>query len=300
MASNHRDKRSIVTSSGHPLRSARRTIHKEGGEPASPLVPRTTIFTVRNASHSGIRHRCSIRETPGCADHARFVGEWRKPPNVCHQSRKCPLRLHRAWALSGSIYRNGWARRPPTPSGSISAAVTSVCKRIGTNSVAEGRSDAHTAPLESNHCSETDNALILTRLWRAATFCPVPHSVDSRRKAMASAALLEKARQEAWSDQQVVSRVLAAETALYELLMRRYNQRLYRVARAILHDDAEAEDVMQDAYVRAYQHLADFKGRAKILHMADSNCGSRSPGPLSPSFAVSVARKFGETRLGAL
>jgi RNA polymerase sigma-70 factor (ECF subfamily) len=81
---------------------------------------------------------------------------------------------------------------------------------------------------------------------------------------MASAALLEQARQEAWSDQQVVSRVLAGETALYELLMRRYNQRLYRVARAILHDDAEAEDVMQDAYVRAYQHLADFEGRAKF------------------------------------
>jgi RNA polymerase sigma-70 factor (ECF subfamily) len=44
--------------------------------------------------------------------------------------------------------------------------------------------------------------------------------------------------------------------------MRRYNQRLYRVARAILRDDAEAEDVMQDAYVRAYQHLHQFAGRA--------------------------------------
>jgi len=60
----------------------------------------------------------------------------------------------------------------------------------------------------------------------------------------------------------VVSRVLAGETALYELVMRRYNQRLYRVARAILRNDAEAEDVMQDAYVRAYQHLADFERRA--------------------------------------
>jgi hypothetical protein len=38
---------------------------------------------------------------PGCEGHARFVGEWRKPPNVCDQSRKCQLRLHRAWALSG-------------------------------------------------------------------------------------------------------------------------------------------------------------------------------------------------------
>jgi RNA polymerase sigma-70 factor (ECF subfamily) len=46
--------------------------------------------------------------------------------------------------------------------------------------------------------------------------------------------------------------------------MRRYNQRLYRVARAILRDDAEAEDVMQDAYVRAYQHLDQFAGKASF------------------------------------
>jgi len=73
---------------------------------------------------------------------------------------------------------------------------------------------------------------------------------------------LEKARSEGWTDEEVVERVKAGETALYEIVMRRYNQRLYRVARAILHDDAEAEDVMQDAYVRAYQHLDQFAGRA--------------------------------------
>jgi RNA polymerase sigma-70 factor (ECF subfamily) len=81
---------------------------------------------------------------------------------------------------------------------------------------------------------------------------------------MATVALLEQARNEDWSDEQVVTRVLGGETALYELLMRRHNQRLYRVARAILRDDAEAEDVMQDAYVRAYQNLASFEGRAKF------------------------------------
>lgn len=81
---------------------------------------------------------------------------------------------------------------------------------------------------------------------------------------MASAVLLEQARSEDWSDEQVVTRVLAGETALYELLMRRHNQRLYRIARAVLRDDAEAEDVMQDAYVRAYQNLASFEGRAKF------------------------------------
>jgi RNA polymerase sigma-70 factor, ECF subfamily len=82
---------------------------------------------------------------------------------------------------------------------------------------------------------------------------------------MATAALLQQAKRDDWSDEEIVRRVLDGDTALYELLMRRHNQRLYRVARAILRDDAEAEDVMQDAYVRAYQNLASFEGRAKFV-----------------------------------
>ena len=66
------------------------------------------------------------------------------------------------------------------------------------------------------------------------------------------------------SDEEVVARVLAGETAMFEIIMRRHNQRLYRVARAILRNDTEAEDVMQDAYVRAYEHLDQFAGRAKF------------------------------------
>jgi RNA polymerase sigma-70 factor, ECF subfamily len=72
------------------------------------------------------------------------------------------------------------------------------------------------------------------------------------------------ALQEPLSDEEVVVRVLAGQTALFEIVMRRHNQRLYRVARAILRNDGEAEDVMQDAYVRAYEHLAQFAGRAKF------------------------------------
>lgn len=70
--------------------------------------------------------------------------------------------------------------------------------------------------------------------------------------------------QEPLSDDEVVARVLAGETSIFEIVMRRYNQRLYRVARAILRNDGEAEDVMQDAYVRAYEHLDQFEGRAKF------------------------------------
>jgi RNA polymerase sigma-70 factor, ECF subfamily len=68
----------------------------------------------------------------------------------------------------------------------------------------------------------------------------------------------------ALSDEEIVERILAGDTALYEVVMRRYNTRLYRVARAILKNDGEAEDVMQDAYVRAFQHLGEFEGRAKF------------------------------------
>jgi RNA polymerase sigma-70 factor (ECF subfamily) len=68
----------------------------------------------------------------------------------------------------------------------------------------------------------------------------------------------------ALDDEEVVRRVLAGEAALFEALMRRYNQRLYRVARAIVRDESEAEDVMQQAYVNAYSHLAQFAGRAKF------------------------------------
>jgi len=64
------------------------------------------------------------------------------------------------------------------------------------------------------------------------------------------------------SDEEVVGRILQGEISLFEVIMRRYNQRLYRVARAILRNDGDAEDVVQDAYVRAYEHLAQFAGKA--------------------------------------
>ena len=46
--------------------------------------------------------------------------------------------------------------------------------------------------------------------------------------------------------------------------MRRYNTRLFRTARAILKDDGEAEDAVQDAYLDAYRHIADFRGASQL------------------------------------
>jgi RNA polymerase sigma-70 factor (ECF subfamily) len=69
---------------------------------------------------------------------------------------------------------------------------------------------------------------------------------------------------DAATDQDVIAQVLAGNTALFELLMRRYNERLFRVARAIVRDEAEAEDVMQQAYLNAFTHLDQFNGTAQF------------------------------------
>jgi RNA polymerase sigma-70 factor, ECF subfamily len=76
--------------------------------------------------------------------------------------------------------------------------------------------------------------------------------------------IVEKARVEGWTDAEIVQRVLDGDLALFELLMRRHNQRVYRAIRSILRDDSESEDVMQEAYVRAYEHLSQFEGRAQF------------------------------------
>ena len=64
------------------------------------------------------------------------------------------------------------------------------------------------------------------------------------------------------ADDAVIARVLAGDAESFEVLMRRYNRRVFRATRAVLRDEAEAEDVVQDAWVRAYTHLGQFSGRA--------------------------------------
>jgi RNA polymerase sigma-70 factor (ECF subfamily) len=65
-------------------------------------------------------------------------------------------------------------------------------------------------------------------------------------------------------DEAIVARVCGGDTALFEVLMRRHNQRAYRVARAVVRDETEAEDVMQQAYINAFTHLAQFEARARF------------------------------------
>jgi RNA polymerase sigma-70 factor, ECF subfamily len=68
----------------------------------------------------------------------------------------------------------------------------------------------------------------------------------------------------ALSDDEVVARVQAGEHGLFEILMRRHNQRLYRAARAIVRDENEIEDVLQQTYMNAFSHLHQFEARSQF------------------------------------
>jgi RNA polymerase sigma-70 factor (ECF subfamily) len=65
-------------------------------------------------------------------------------------------------------------------------------------------------------------------------------------------------------DVSIAHRVATGDHVAFERLMRRYNRRLYRLARAVLKDPAEADDVLQDAYLSAYRSLRQFRGDASL------------------------------------
>ncbi len=65
-------------------------------------------------------------------------------------------------------------------------------------------------------------------------------------------------------DHELIAPVRNGEAAAFEKLMRRYNQRVFRAARSVLRDDAEAQDVVQETFVRAFRHLQDFEERSSV------------------------------------
>lgn len=66
------------------------------------------------------------------------------------------------------------------------------------------------------------------------------------------------------NDAELARRIVGRDEAAFEALMRRHNGRLFRVARAILRDDSEAEDALQEAYLDAYKHMASFRAGAQL------------------------------------
>lgn len=95
------------------------------------------------------------------------------------------------------------------------------------------------------------------------------------------------ARAAGLSDDEVVANVLEGDVPLFEAVMRRHNERLYRAARAILKDAAEAEDVLQEAYVRAWRRLSQYRGGGRlgawltriVVHEALARASRKVPAP---------------------
>lgn len=65
-------------------------------------------------------------------------------------------------------------------------------------------------------------------------------------------------------DVSLARRIAGGDTSAFELLMRRHNRRLYRLARAALRDDAEAQDALQEAYLSAYRAIGQFRGESAL------------------------------------
>jgi RNA polymerase sigma factor (sigma-70 family) len=84
------------------------------------------------------------------------------------------------------------------------------------------------------------------------------------RTAMTSARVVGAGSGASLDDAELVARIGRRDQWAFETLMRRYNGRLFRVARAILRDDAEAEDAVQEAYLDVLRHIAEFRGGAQL------------------------------------
>jgi RNA polymerase sigma-70 factor (ECF subfamily) len=69
-------------------------------------------------------------------------------------------------------------------------------------------------------------------------------------------------------DHDVIARVLAGDHAAFQVLVRRYNQRMFRAARAITRTDVDAEDVLQQAWLGVFRNLAQFRGDASFATWA--------------------------------
>jgi RNA polymerase sigma factor (sigma-70 family) len=80
-------------------------------------------------------------------------------------------------------------------------------------------------------------------------------------------------------DLSLAKRIARGDRTAFEMLMRRYNKRLYRLARACLHNEADAKDALQDAYLSAYRSIAQFRGEAALStwlsRLVINECGAR-------------------------
>jgi DNA-directed RNA polymerase specialized sigma24 family protein len=72
----------------------------------------------------------------------------------------------------------------------------------------------------------------------------------------------ENQKDQGFSDELIISKILAGEKNLFDVIMRKYNSRLYRICMSIINNVSEAEDIIQTTYINAYEHLSQFKKRS--------------------------------------
>jgi RNA polymerase sigma-70 factor (ECF subfamily) len=107
--------------------------------------------------------------------------------------------------------------------------------------------------------------------WDAAgTYLPVPHPTHWRYSVLGPGDFIMQPAQASHSiliatgDAELVRRARARDEAAIRAIMQANNRRLYRIARGILRNDGEAEDVVQETYVRAFTHLESFRGDSSL------------------------------------
>ena len=88
------------------------------------------------------------------------------------------------------------------------------------------------------------------------------------------------------TDAELVARALARDETAVRAIIRANNRRLYRLARGILRNDGEAEDVVQETYVRAFTHLAEFRGEFQPVDLAVADRDERGARPAAPRAAI--------------
>ncbi|KQY16827.1 RNA polymerase subunit sigma [Rhizobium sp. Root73] len=101
------------------------------------------------------------------------------------------------------------------------------------------------------------------------------------------------------SEALLAERTIAGDSMAFRMIMARYNQRLFRIARGFVRDDSVAEDVVQEAYVNAFQHLGSFRADASLstwLHRIVMNeaLGRLRKASRSPEIAFPIIRQSAE------
>ncbi len=91
-----------------------------------------------------------------------------------------------------------------------------------------------------------------------------------------------------FSDADLVRLALQRDGEAFRAIMQRHNRRLYRVARSVMHDDSEAEDVVQEAYVLAFTNLTKFRAESSLGYLAHTHNAQRGAG--SPAAAAADGR----------